>query len=67
MAMSDLKTLLEASIELAKLKRELGLTRLRCDLLADENASLRRIIENDDFELSADGPFLPPPFQRQAG
>jgi hypothetical protein len=65
--MSELEALLTASVEIAKLKRENGLLRLRCDILADENASLRRCLEGDaDFELTADGPFLPPPFTRQA-
>lgn len=51
--MTELETLLQASIDIAKLKRECGLLRLKVDMLLDENASLRRCVEND-FEISAD-------------
>jgi len=58
----DLVPLLQGSIEIARLKKQLGLLRLECDLLRDTNANLRVRLQaaearlQSDFDLACDEP-----------
>jgi hypothetical protein len=58
--MTTTEKLLLASIEILELRAENERLRWQVRLLMDMRRDLA------EFEMDCDGPFLPPPFQRQA-
>lgn len=54
---TELEALLRGSIEIARLKRALGLLKLERDMLRDEIQNLRARLYND-FDMAADVPAL---------
>lgn len=58
MSPTTTEALLRASIELLQLRKQI-------EDLTEANERLRAQVNRREFDLSCDGPFFPPPFQRQ--